>query len=408
MKYLFLCICSTIVVATGCNDSFIASPNPVPKVITNRIMFTTISVSHDFFPFSSISLADYNGNQMYQVIQSEAYLPCAPRGGKMLYLELQPMGESEVVVLKIADIHSTNNTLAIDTFSVAGTTNLREIALSPDGQAVAYAILAGGVGANTVNYIRYFDVRNKKRITIDNFPAADFAPGVSAFISQVSFSPDGQYLAIATWGRAEQLRIYNLQSGVQGNLQPKRVGVLTGPYIAWLPNGHTLVYAEAQSITGNYPVCIEESFHRYMYFFPDSSRICTMDAGGSGTAKICSDWDIAIGEIACSPDGKKLLYCRFLQEDHGGGDDDCIASDLKVRNIDDETGNTSLSIAEKKKGIRYGNPQWRPDGLSVSFTEYSVFPSFPWSITSGIRCVSLDLSKTEIAIPNAFHGYWLP
>lgn len=416
MKRFFSFICVVALLATGCSDSFVASPNPAPRGTASQILFTTLPTSILSFPFTAISSSDANGRQRADIVHQPAYLACAPQAGKMLYLVLQSIDGNEVVILKIADIRSTHNSIdtdtfsvnsiAIDTFSVEGITRLKEVALSPDGQAVAYAILSGGSGGASINRLRHFNVQRKKRVEIDSFFAPDFAPGVASFISQVSFSPDGQYLAVATWGKSERLRVYNLQGwGGETAIQPKKVAWNTGPYIAWLPDSRTIVYAEGRSPTVSYLSCMQENSYRYIYFLPDSSRVCTVDIHGA--IKVCFDWDVAIGEIACSPNGQKLLYCRLIPDNDGGGGD-CHFSDITVRDIDDATGSAARVIGGAQKGARYSNPQWLPDGLSVSFTEYTVVFSFPWIINSSIRIVAFDPSKADVVILNAFNGYWLP
>lgn len=412
MKRIFFSLwCSVMLLCTGCEDSFVAAPHPTTGGKASRLIFTTVTSSGYVSPFTSISTTTYDGNDRYNIIADDSYLTCAPQAGKILYLEPRKQHGDDHIVLKVADMKHPDKAIVIDTFDNEGAPALREFALSPDGRFVAYAVLQF-VDLYPINVIRWFDIEKKQRFDLDSFPAigGGWEKRVSAFISQVSFSPTGQYLAVSTWGRMEKLHIYRVdQKGISS--LGSRIGNMVGPYFTWVPETNTIIYTTRYSTGGTESPCMEALSSVYSYSIPDSSKITIYDLDGG--ARTSTEWQAPILELSCSPDGQKLL---FVQLSRDAFQSECYFPMLALRDMSDMDGNTYRVIASGNNVIapgsmpQYSNPQWTPDGLAVSFTHFTLLSTTPVFISSSIKRISSPGTtlESEIEIFNALNGYWLP
>jgi len=197
----------------------------------------------------------------------ELFPSLSPDGKDIVYAGREN-GNLDIFLLKIGGKRATNLTAG----SLADDT---EPAFSPNGNLIAFRSEREPRGIYTIE------------VSGDNLRR------ISDIGYHPSWSPDGKFLVVSTWGREkptvraspnESLRVIDIESGTSRELLQ-----LEATFPAWSPNGHRIAY---WFYTGTY----------------GRRDIATIPAGGGEPVVVVRDFAVSNWNPVWSPDGKYLYF----------------------------------------------------------------------------------------------------
>jgi dipeptidyl aminopeptidase/acylaminoacyl peptidase len=231
------------------------------------------------------------------------------------------------------------------------TVTYNAVAISPDGQRVAWVQGTGGSRAGVVHWMR---VAGGQDVEIKLA-----TPATSRQDSAPAWSPDSQslvFLSNSGAGGDPQLWLVKGDSPTARKLADLH-GFAARP--RWSPDGSKIAFLYVEGASGGGPLLaagpqtgvIDESFH--------NQRLAIADAA-SGKISLASPADRHVYDFDWSPDGKRFVATAAP----GPGDNNWWIAELYI--IDPSTA-TGRSIY--KPNLQIAVPRWSPDGARIAFIE---------------------------------------
>jgi dipeptidyl aminopeptidase/acylaminoacyl peptidase len=235
--------------------------------------------------------------------------------------------------------------------SVAGAHGIRQVAISPDGQRVAWVESTGASPHGIFVCSLAAPASTRRRITAGTGEEASEEHAIA-------WSPDSRQLAFLSNAQtSDQLQLYvaSVTGGEARKLTDLR-GSLDAP--SWSPDGKML----ALLFTENAPRLpgplepmplpsgvIGNRIHE--------QRLTTVDVA-TGRTRQLSPADLYVYEYDWSPDGKKFV----LTAAHGAGDANWYVAEIYTLQADSGAIKSLYKPAQQIAG-----PRWSPDGGSIAF-----------------------------------------
>jgi dipeptidyl aminopeptidase/acylaminoacyl peptidase len=240
--------------------------------------------------------------------------------------------------------------------SVAAVHSFREVAISPEGQRVAWVeTLPEANGAPSGNFAIFVTSLSSPGSSARRITAGS---GSACEEHGIAWSPDSRELAFLSNAQsADQLQLYvaNVTGGSARKLT-SLTGSLDEP--SWSPDGKTLalLFTEnAPRAPGPLGPMTPPSgvIDRKVY----EQRLTTVDVA-TGHIQQLSPPDLYVYEYDWSPEGKQFVATAA----HGAGDDNWYVAE--IYSIDAVSGETKSLY---KPAFQIGVPRWSPDGKSIAF-----------------------------------------
>jgi dipeptidyl aminopeptidase/acylaminoacyl peptidase len=240
--------------------------------------------------------------------------------------------------------------------SLAAVHSFREVAISPDGQRVAWVeTLPEANGAPSGNFAIF--VAN---LSSSGSPPRRITAGSGSACEEhgIAWSPDSRELAFLSNAQSpDQLQLY--VASVTGG-SARKLTSLTGSMDepSWSPDGKTLalLFTEnAPRAPGPLGPMTPPSgvIGRKVY----EQRLTTVDVA-TGRIRQLSPPGLYVYEYDWSPEGKQFVATAA----HGAGDDNWYVAEIYT--IDVVSGETKSLY---KPAFQIGGPRWSPDGKSIAF-----------------------------------------
>ncbi|MGA2985286.1 MAG: S9 family peptidase [Terriglobia bacterium] len=235
--------------------------------------------------------------------------------------------------------------------SLAGAHGIRQVAISPDGQRVAW-VEANGASPHGIFVCSLASpASSRRRITAGSGDEASEE-------NEIAWSPDSRQLAFLSNAQTpDQAQLYVAKvSGGEARRLTDLKGSLDSP--SWSPDGKTLalLFTEnAPRVPGPVEPMTPPSgvIDSKIY----EQRLSLVDVA-TGHVRQLSPADLYVYEYDWSPDGKKFA----LTAAHGSGDANWYVAELYTLQVD--SGELkSLS----KPAQQIAEPRWSPDGSSIAF-----------------------------------------
>jgi dipeptidyl aminopeptidase/acylaminoacyl peptidase len=235
--------------------------------------------------------------------------------------------------------------------SLSGGHSIRQVAIAPDGQRVAWVEGNGGSSAGIYVCSLATPAAGRRHITAgDENGASDER--------EIAWSPDSRQIAFLSNAQApDQLQLYVAKAtGGEARRLTDLRGALDAP--SWSPDGTTLalLFTEnAPRLPGPLEPMTPPSgvIDSKIY----EQRLTTVDVA-SGRVQQVSPADLYVYEYDWSPDGKKFV----LSAAHGAGD-----ANWYVAGLYSLQANSGEVKSLYKPPLQIAAPRWSPDGRSIAF-----------------------------------------
>ncbi|MGO8787007.1 MAG: prolyl oligopeptidase family serine peptidase [Terriglobia bacterium] len=235
--------------------------------------------------------------------------------------------------------------------SLAGAHGIRQVAISPDGQRVAWVEAEGASPHGIFVCTLAAPASTRRRITAGGGDDASDE-------REIAWSPDSRQLAFLSNAQSsDQLQLYvaKVTGGDARKLTDLR-GTLDSP--TWSPDGKTLalLFTEnAPRLPGPLePMTVPSGVIGSKVY---EQRLATVDLA-TGRARQLSPADMYVYEYDWSPDGTKFV----LTAAHGAGDAQWYVAEIYTLRTDSGE-MKSLYKPEQQIAV----PRWSPDGSSIAF-----------------------------------------
>jgi dipeptidyl aminopeptidase/acylaminoacyl peptidase len=234
--------------------------------------------------------------------------------------------------------------------ALTATKRFEQVAISPDGQNVAWVESADG--GHTAIFVAPARTGNE--------PAKRVTAAGSGFASEenIAWSPDSQRLAFlsdATKSGQSQLYVSNLTDAPAKKLTGV-TGFLDLP--GWSPDGKTIAVLFTENATrAAGPLVAETPQTGEIKEAATEQRLALVDAT-SGELHQISPPDMYIYEYDWSPDGKRFAVIAAP----GNGDNNWYIAQLYTLDV---AGGAMKSLY--KPPLQIANPAWSPDGQTIAF-----------------------------------------
>jgi dipeptidyl aminopeptidase/acylaminoacyl peptidase len=257
-----------------------------------------------------------------------------------------------LLILVSAGARAQDSSLDAVLDALAGSHDIRQVAISPDGQRVAWVEANGaGTSPHGIFVCALATPSSRRRITAgDGDEAYDE--------NEIAWSPDSRQLAFFSNAQtADQLQLYvaNVAGGKARKLTDL-TGSLDSP--SWSPDGKTLalLFTEnAPRLPGPMePRTIPSGVIGGKIY---EQRLATVDVA-TGRTRQLSPPDLYVYEYDWSPDGKRFVVTAA----HGAGDDNWYVAELYV--LQAATGEMKSLY---KPAQQIAQPRWSPDGSRIAF-----------------------------------------
>jgi dipeptidyl aminopeptidase/acylaminoacyl peptidase len=237
--------------------------------------------------------------------------------------------------------------------SLAGAHGIRQVAISPDGQRVAWVAADSTPSSPRGIYVCSLASRasTRRRITAGSGDDASDEP-------EIAWSPDSRQLAFLSNAQSpDQLQLYvaNVNGGEARRLTDVK-GALNTP--SWSPDGKSVAFLfteDAPRVPGPLEPMMPPSgvIGGKIY----EQRLTTVDVASLRTRQR-SPADLYVYEYDWSPDGKRFV----LTAAHGAGDGNWWVAG--IYRLQADSGDTKL-LDDPAQQI--AAPRWSPDGTSIAF-----------------------------------------
>ena len=235
--------------------------------------------------------------------------------------------------------------------SLAGAHSIRQVAISPDGQRVAWVEGTGASARGIFVCTLASPASTRRRITAGSGDEASEE-------QEIAWSPDSRQLAFLSNAQTpDQLQLY-VSKGMGG--EARRLTDLRGSLLApaWSPDGKTLalLFTEnAPRLPGPLePMSLPSGVIGGKVY---EQRLTTVDVA-TGRTRQLSPADLYVYEYDWSPDGKHFA----LTAAHGAGDANWWVAGIYTLQAD--SGEMKLLY---KPAQQIAAPHWSPDGNSIAF-----------------------------------------
>jgi eukaryotic-like serine/threonine-protein kinase len=214
-----------------------------------------------------------------------------------------------------------------------------EPSFSPDGNQVAFG-WDGNKQDNEDIYVKLIGTSGPP-LRLTNDPLPDHGP---------AWSPDGRFIAFLRESRekSEVILIPALGGPERKIAEIKERSELPGPYLAWSPDGNSLVISDRDPLTG-----------RFALF------LLLIETGEK--RKLTSPPPSLVGDTspAFSPDGHTLAFSRRVDLDYGLGD--LYVLNLLATSDGLKPAGQAERITFENRGAR--SPAWTSDGREIVFSD---------------------------------------
>ena len=235
--------------------------------------------------------------------------------------------------------------------SVADAHDIRQVAISPDGQRVAWVESTGASPHGIFVCSLAAPASTRRRITAGSGEEASEE-------HEIAWSPDSRQLAFLSNAQtSDQLQLYvaSAKGGEARKLTDLR-GSLDAP--SWSPDGKTLalLFTEnAPRLPGPLePMPLPSGVIGGKIY---EQRLTTVDVA-TGRTRQLSPADLYVYEYDWSPDGKNFV----LTAAHGAGDAQWYVAEIYTLHVDSGEMKSLYKPAQQIAG-----PRWSPDGSSIAF-----------------------------------------
>jgi len=237
--------------------------------------------------------------------------------------------------------------------SVAGAHGIRQVAISPDGQRVAWVEAEGTAASPHGIFVCSLasPASSRRRITAGSGDEASEE-------REIAWSPDSRQLAFLSNAQTpDQLQLYVAKvTGGEARRLTDLKGSLDSP--SWSPDGKTLalLFAEnAPRLPGPLePMTLPSGVIGGKIY---EQRLTTADVA-TGRVRQISPADLYVYEYDWSPDGKKFV----LTAAHGAGDGNWFVAEIYTLQADSGEMKSLYKPAQQ-----IAVPRWSPDGSSIAF-----------------------------------------
>ena len=215
-----------------------------------------------------------------------------------------------------------------------------EPSFSPDGNQVAFS-WEGYKQDNLDIYVKLIGTSGPPlRLTTDSLP--DYGP---------AWSPDGRYIAFLRDSQENgAVILIPALGGPERKIGEINKGVseLPGPYLAWSPDGKSLVISDRDSTTG-----------------PFALFLLLIETGEK--RRLTSPPPTLVGDTspAFSPDGHTLAFSRRVDFDYGLGD--LYTLNLVATSVEPKPAGEVKRITFENRGAR--SPAWTSHGREIVFSD---------------------------------------
>ena len=256
-----------------------------------------------------------------------------------------------LITLTSGKVTAQESSLDATLDSLAGGHSIRQLAISPDGQRVAWVEAIGSSSAGIYVCTLAAPAAARRHITAAGEDGASDE-------REISWSPDSRQLAFLSNAQTpDQLQLYVAKvTGGEARKLTNLRGSLDAP--SWSPDGKTLalLFTEnAPRVPGPLEPMTPPSgvIDSKIY----EQRLTTVDVA-SGRVQQVSQADLYVYEYDWSPDGKKFV----LTAAHGAGD-----ANWYVAEIYSLQANSGEMKTLYKPDRQISGPRWSPDGSSIAF-----------------------------------------
>ena len=261
------------------------------------------------------------------------------------------LGLPALFALLSGSARAQDSTLDATLDTLAGAHSVRQVAISPDGQRVAW-VDASGVPPHGIFVCSLASPASTRRhITAGSGDEASEE-------TNISWSPDSRELAFLSNAETpDQLQLYvAMVTGGEARRLTDLKGALDSP--SWSPDGKTLALLfieNAPRLPGPLEPMLPPSsvIGRRVY----EQRLTTVDVA-TGRTRQLSPTDMYVYEYDWSPDGKRFA----LTAAHGAGDAQWFIAEMYSLRAD--KGEMQLLY---KPTQQIAGPHWSPDGGSIAF-----------------------------------------
>lgn len=233
--------------------------------------------------------------------------------------------------------------------TLASTTRFEQVAISPDGQKLAWVETTGGKSAIFV------DRTANRSGTAQHITAANSS---SADEEDVTWSPDSTniaYLSDAAKSGQFQLYRFDLSTGT-GKKLTNVTGFLASP--GWSPDGKTIAVLFTENATrAAGPLVAETPQTGEIKEAVTEQRLALVDAA-TGDLRQISPPEMYVYEYDWSPDGRSFA----LTAAPGNGDNNWYIARLYTLDVE---GGAMKPVF--KPPLQIANPAWSPDGQTIAF-----------------------------------------
>ena len=258
------------------------------------------------------------------------------------------------IILTLLAGHAAAQDASLDALleSVAGAHGIRQVAISPDGQRVAW-VDDGSTATPRGIYVCTLAsaATTRRHVTASGDDTASEE-------DEIAWSPDSRQLAFLSNAQtSDQVQLYvaNVTGGEARKLTDLK-GSMNSP--AWSPDGKTLALLFTENAP-RLPGPLEP--------MPPPSgviggkiyeqRLTTVDVATRATRQI-SPADMYVYEYDWSPDGRKIAAVAA----HGAGDGNWYVAEIYTLAVD-----SGEMKSIHKPSLQVASPRWSPDGSSIAF-----------------------------------------
>ena len=233
---------------------------------------------------------------------------------------------------------------------LAQTSEIGEIAISPDGNRVAWV-----QKSESEHDGLYVQEWRKGRGAVQLRPTGEGLHGESS----PAFSADSDRMAfLSDAGGNGQSQVWVARADGSDPLElTKANGFVARP--RWSPDGRRIAFLHVEGGSGGGPLAAQESRIGAIEEAIRNQRVAIVDVG-TGNVRLVTPPDLHVYDYDWSPESQRLAVTAAP----GPGDDNWWVAQLYV--VDCQTGKTSVVYHPRRQ---IAIPRWSPDGRTIAFIE---------------------------------------